>query len=379
MKLLNTFLLLLLFTNTLKAQIPKLGSDTLVDVAQWNIEWFGDTQNGPTNESLQYQNVKQVISQTDIDIWSLCEVSDNTVFANLITDLKNYSSTIATYSQTQKTALIWKSSMFELLLSRHVLTETTYDYAFASRPPLEVMIRRTDSLNHDTLIIYVVHLKAYATQSDYQRRKDAAGYLKAFMDANRKNYNSMVMGDWNDELYFSTYSGSSTSPFQTWVNDTLNYRFVSKQLSYEGKYSYKSGSFHSMIDHISINKKLDSFYVKNSASTMQSLETLVPGYLNNTSDHLPIMGRFNFNRYKKPNTSVIEKNNISELKVFPNPTVDYIMLPEDTKSEIVVITNSLGQIVLQVKGDFIDVSKLSSGIYYGTISSINAGFKFIKQ
>ena len=32
------------------SQVPKIGTDSTLDVATWNIEWFGDSLNGPSNE-----------------------------------------------------------------------------------------------------------------------------------------------------------------------------------------------------------------------------------------------------------------------------------------------------------------------------------------
>ena len=54
--------------------IPKIGNDTLLEVGAWNIEWFGDTGYGPTDETLQFNNVKAVIEKTDLDVLALEEM-----------------------------------------------------------------------------------------------------------------------------------------------------------------------------------------------------------------------------------------------------------------------------------------------------------------
>jgi len=41
-----------------------------LDVATWNIEWFGDNTNGPSNNELQFQNVKRIIEETQLDIYA---------------------------------------------------------------------------------------------------------------------------------------------------------------------------------------------------------------------------------------------------------------------------------------------------------------------
>ena len=77
----------LLLGTTIHAQVTKVGSDTLYDVACWNVEWFGDAAEGPTNEVAQYDNIKTVITNSEVDIWGLCEVSNPTTFYNLLNEL----------------------------------------------------------------------------------------------------------------------------------------------------------------------------------------------------------------------------------------------------------------------------------------------------
>jgi endonuclease/exonuclease/phosphatase family metal-dependent hydrolase len=108
------------------AQVPKVGSDTTLDIATWNIEWFGDSLNGPSNEVTQLKNVTEVISSMDMDIISLCEVSNAGYWQKLQNNLPGYGAVITTYTQTQKTALLYRKSMFKLLYSKSILL--AYDY-----------------------------------------------------------------------------------------------------------------------------------------------------------------------------------------------------------------------------------------------------------
>jgi len=52
-----------------KATISAKSAGDTLDVASWEIEFFGSTSNGPTNETLQLSNVRDVIAGTDVDIW----------------------------------------------------------------------------------------------------------------------------------------------------------------------------------------------------------------------------------------------------------------------------------------------------------------------
>jgi citrate lyase beta subunit len=119
--------------------VPKIGSDSTLDVATWNIEWFGDSINGPNNEVTQLKNVTEVITSMDMDIMALCEVSNPGYWQKLQNNLTEYGAVITTYTQTQKTALLYRKSMFKLLYSKSILL--AYDYEFASgRFPLEVAL-----------------------------------------------------------------------------------------------------------------------------------------------------------------------------------------------------------------------------------------------
>jgi hypothetical protein len=63
-----------------KATIPAKGADDNLDVASWDIEFFGRTSNGPTNETLQLSNVRDVIAGTDVNIWGVAEIVSTSTF-----------------------------------------------------------------------------------------------------------------------------------------------------------------------------------------------------------------------------------------------------------------------------------------------------------
>lgn len=148
------------FVYGLSAQtIPKMGTDTTVDVAGWNTEWLGDAQNGPSNEVTQMKNVVAVIKGMDLDLWGMCEVSSPAAWDTLRARLPGYDGVISTWSQTQKTALLYRKSMFRVLNAQHILA--VYEREFASgRLPLEVMLEVNSGLKKDTVYAIVIHLKA---------------------------------------------------------------------------------------------------------------------------------------------------------------------------------------------------------------------------
>lgn len=360
------------------AQVTKVGNDTLLDVAGWNVEWFGDLSNGPSDEALQFTNVKSVLKNTDIDVWGLAEVSDLTTFSTLLAELVVYDKVISVFSQTQKTALIWKKSKFDVVSYGNVLTEGTYDDDFAGRPPLEVALKSKDNNITDTLYFYVLHLKANTgnqTQkvTAYNRRKNAAGHLKTFLDANRKNKKVFVLGDWNDDLDESIlYSNGSylPSPFLGFLNDPANYFYTSLQLTNTGQQS--TASYSSMIDHQLISSYIkDSFYVANSAMVMKATANQITGYANTTSDHYPVLSRYNMKRYFKPIPPPTGENELTadmEVSTYPNPATQLVHLETSFPFTKVTLVNMLGEVVAETTLSDINVGALTNGLYFLHVS-----------
>ncbi|MES2778634.1 MAG: T9SS type A sorting domain-containing protein [Bacteroidota bacterium] len=363
------------------AQVTKVGNDTLLDVGNWNIEWFGDQSNGPSDEVLQYDNVKSLLKNTDVDVWGLAEVSDPTVFSTLLSDLAVYDAVISTFSQTQKTALIWKKGKFSIVGYGNILTESAYNYDFAGRPPLEVALKSKDNNITDTLYFYVLHLKANTgTQAEkvtsYNRRKNAAGHLKAYLDANRKNKKVFVLGDWNDDLDESiVYSNGDylPSPFLDFLNDSASYFYASYELTTTGKQS--TASYPNMIDHQLISTYLrDSFYVAHSANVLTQTAAQIVGYKNNTSDHYPVLSRYNMKRYFKPvppPTGMNELTDALKMIIYPNPAEQSIHVITSLPFTKLTLTNIIGEVVTETDKADITVNTIMNGIYFLTVSGEN--------
>src|SRR5262249_41796409 len=71
-----------LSSETQTVTVPAKGSATTLDVASWNLEFFGDPSNGPSDDALQLSNARDVIAGTDFDIWGLEEVVNATSFSS---------------------------------------------------------------------------------------------------------------------------------------------------------------------------------------------------------------------------------------------------------------------------------------------------------
>jgi endonuclease/exonuclease/phosphatase family metal-dependent hydrolase len=271
-------------------QVPKIGTDTTLDIGTWNIEWFGDSLNGPSNEVTQLKNVTEVIQGMNLDVLGLCEISNAGYWAKLQSNLPDYGAVLTNYSQTQKTGLLYRKSMFRLLYSKSILL--AFDYEFASgRFPLEVALETQWGSKKDTMYIWVMHLKANTGSTSekltsYNRRAKAAEELKNYLDP-KKRWKGVVLGDWNDDLDVSIVSGKA-SPFVDWRNDT-NYVFPSYRLSLAKQKS--TASYSEMIDHMCVTTSMKSNWLLNQSGVMVG-DAYVPSYRFNTSDHYPVWARF---------------------------------------------------------------------------------------
>ncbi len=289
-----------LFAGSLRAQtIPPEGTPSTLDVATWNIEWFGDPQNGPSDDQRQFDNVRAVIEQADIDLWALQEVADENDFNALLDALGGaYAGTLATNSVQQRIGFVYKTDIIRPRTIKHILESFASD--FASRPPLQMEADVT--LGDTTLVVtfIVVHMKAFSDTDSYNKRLAASGRLKNHIDFTSLNSAPViVLGDFNDELLNSITPGRP-SPYENFVQDTDDYFFPTLELDQAGKATFcgssSSCSSGSTIDHILITDELLPHYVTGSVDRYEALLTALSAYVFTTSDHLPVFARFDLGR-----------------------------------------------------------------------------------
>jgi endonuclease/exonuclease/phosphatase family metal-dependent hydrolase len=352
------------------SQVPKIGTDSTLDVATWNIEWFGDSLNGPSNEVTQLKNVTEVITSMDMDIMALCEVSNPGYWQKLKNNLTDYGAVITTYTQTQKTALLYRKSMFKLLYSKSILL--AYDYEFASgRFPLEVALETQWGGKKDTVYCWVIHLKANTGSSadkltSYNRRAKAAEELKKYLDP-KKRLKGWVLGDWNDDLDVSIVSAKA-SPFLAWRNDT-NYVFPSYRLTLAKQKS--TANYSEMIDHMLCLPAMKPNWLLNQSGVMVG-DSYIGSYRLNTSDHYPVWAKFTMD-FKAINILGTESLSMARPFVFWNGAKweiarDYPSAPL-SKEETKIYDLSGKQVFSGSIGDFIPQSE---GIYYLQIVRSNS-------
>ena len=283
------------------ATVPAQGSASTLDIGNWNIEWYGDAANGPSNESLQQSNVRDVIAGADLDIWGLAEVVTKSAFDTLVARLPGYAGLLANdpavvngpqyYSDfsnaEQKVALVYKTSIATVRSAQIILTQNDYD--FAGRPPMEVKLGVTLNGATEDLVVIVLHMKSGADGTSWQRRQNAGIALKNYLDATYPTQKVIVIGDWNDDVDTSILAGSPT-PFANFVSDNARYNFPAKVLSDAGGTSEVNYAG-SLIDQQLLTNELLADYVAGSVEVFRA-DQYIASYGTSTTDHYPVLSRY---------------------------------------------------------------------------------------
>lgn len=277
--------------------IPSRGTATRLEIASWNVEWFGASGNGPTDERLQLARVRDVVRGTDADIWGMAEIVDEGAWNLLVAGLPGYAGFLASdarvaggsasYSRgEQKVGILFKADVATVTGARIILANA--DSEFAGRPPLEVRLRVTSGGVTEDIVVVVLHMKAFADESSRLRRQAAAEELKAYLDAVRPVDKVAVIGDWNDDVDVSIVPGQTT-PYATFVSDASRYRFVTGSLSERGISS--TTGYRDLIDHHLATNELAALEVPGSAEVYR-VDAYIPDFARTTSDHFPVISHY---------------------------------------------------------------------------------------
>lgn len=266
-----------------------------VDVGSWNVEWFGAPDRGPADEALQLHNTATVLRALDLDLVGLVEIVSEQSFDALVAALPGYRGLLVTApavqggrasygTDEQKVALLLRDR-FRVTGARVVLAEESW--SFAGRPPMEVSLAFTERGRNRTLTVVVAHFKAMATEDGYTRRLRAAAALERWLSTEHPRDWVLVVGDFNDDLDRSTWSGHP-SPFAALLLDP-DYRFTTQALTETD--TSTTVNFRSTIDHHLATASLGRRFVEGSARVMRP-DAWVDQYAQTTSDHYPVTTRY---------------------------------------------------------------------------------------
>jgi hypothetical protein len=199
-----------------------------------------------------------------------------------------------------------------------------------------------------TINFIVIHGKSGSTASDYTRRLAGARELKDTLDAHFSTANIMIIGDYNDALHTTIYTGASVSSYTSIVADSTDsdhYKSITLPLGSARQTSMIN--FPNVIDNHIISNEVVPYYVLNSAQVRTDVTTQVPDYVtaHNTSDHYPVFSKYSLAGIISGVTNVPPGE--FGLKIFPNPfirVVNITALKPLTNVQLRLI-NMTGQVI----------------------------------
>ncbi len=369
--------------------------DKTFDVAAWNINWYGNTANGPTDEALQQANVKQVLDSLQSDLFFLEEVSNPTAFTNLVAKMKGYegvcSSAISAggvAEDAQRVCFIYKTDVVKNISTRPLLRGATNLPNYPSDParfwasgrlPFLMVADVTVDGVKQRLHVIGIHARANTggttatieeKELQYRQRKYDVEVLKDSLDAQFPKENIIIAGDFNDDVdeTVSQITSTKESSYKKYVDDTERWQVVTKALSDDGYRSYISQE--NVIDHILTSNELKINYLANSVGVGLPF-TFLKNYTSTTSDHIPVFARFQF--FAPPTAT--ESVSKWQGNIYPNPTLGEIELSidESLSKQVLAVTllNSQGNLIfagsdtLETLKPLINqaLSKKTAGIY----------------
>lgn len=287
----------------------------------WNIEWFGSTEFGPTNEPLQQQNIKTILQRLNADIYALEEVVDTLKLKEMVDQMPGYTYTISDFSSyaddlndpdypsAQKLAFVYKTSVVKNLQTYGVLrfggSAEAYNAWSSGRFPYLMKAEVKLGGVTDTVNFVVIHAKANTGSTaerieSWQRRKKGIDELKDSLDIYYPFSNLILLGDFNDDLD-STIAPNipgNISSYINLINDSVDYKLLTLPLSRAGQKS--TVSFDNVIDHQVASNEMGVAYIPGSAKILTYVSTMVSGYATTTTDHYPVQARYDMRFFKNP-------------------------------------------------------------------------------
>lgn len=271
--------------------------DGILEAVTWNLEWLGTGVGyaddfGPVDEILQRNNAVEIIDSLEADLYAFQEINDQAWLDSLTTYMKGYNGIIAEHiTYNQKTAFVYNTQTIEVV-SMGAIEASQDEDAWAGRLPFYFHFNYKYPQQDITLPVYaiVIHGKCCSDAESYQRRMRAAESLYDYLTRNKPNANIILLGDYNDDVDESIYQGAE-SPYAPYVNDDQNFVVITRSLSLDGQSS--TVSYDDMIDHITISDELVPYYIQGSVKAFTRVSSFIEDYATTTTDHYPIIAKFN--------------------------------------------------------------------------------------
>lgn len=257
--------------------VPRFGSPQTFEIATWNIENY--PKSGQTKE-----NVSSLLKQLDLDLIAVEEISDEAALRELTATLPGFDCLLSpdkgNPDMPQNVGFIYRKANMEVVESQPLFVKENFAFP---RAPLMVRFKMKD--DSSDVVAIAVHLKAFGDDKSQTRREIANRQLEEFVSEYRKTNDKariVVMGDFNERVD----AEDSRDVFNPWLLKSESYQMLTEGPALRGDYSFISSNRRSLIDHIIAS---NNFHLEE--PQIPKLQTVVPRYESNVSDHLPVMTR----------------------------------------------------------------------------------------
>ena len=265
------------------------GTDSTFEALTWNIEWF------PKNGQTTVNYVSQIIEALDVDLLALQEISDTTVFKQMVNNLDGYDYYFKS-GWYAGLAYVYKPDVIQIDQIYEIYTTQPYWSPFPRSP----MVMEFTFQNENYVIINN-HYKCCGDGildlddpgDEETRRYIAQNLLTDYINNHFADDNVFLVGDLNDNLT----DIPQNNVFQLTLNDTDNYLFADYGIAAGSSSDWSYPTWPSHLDHILITYELfDEHNNPNTVVQTIKVDQFLPGGWNeydvNISDHRPVAIKF---------------------------------------------------------------------------------------
>lgn len=387
-----------------------------MDIATWNMEFFGTTISGfgPSDITLQASNASIVLGALNADIIAVQEVSSDSLLQVIVDGLPGYQLVCSdVWSRSwqapnpsnpfppQKLCFIYNTATVNLISERAVFDEFYTQARLGLIPDLDgypttsgassfwssgrlpyQMIADVTILGTTTRVNVInIHGKSGSSSNDLARKTFDNTVLKDTLDAQYASDQIILLGDYNDDVFTSIGGGPST--YAVILDDSASYDAVTASLSLNETPTFIGGGG-STIDHLTISNELFEDVIEGSENIYFPFND-ISNYEGTTSDHLPVIARFDI--IPPIETAITEDQTVffgytpeasAALEVTPTggaapysfawstgeTTSSITVAPQDTTHFSVVVTDANGeQAIDSIRVNVVDVTCRSWGRY----------------
>ncbi|MEM7307984.1 MAG: endonuclease/exonuclease/phosphatase family protein [Planctomycetota bacterium] len=250
----------------------------------WNIEWF------PKSGGTTVAAVGEAIEALDVDLLALQEITDLTLFQQMIDGIPGYT---AFYESDWFAGLayVYNSETVEIVDIYEIYKTEPYWSAFPRSP---VVMELT--FNGASLVVINNHFKCCGDGildlsdpgDEETRRYTASNLLKEFIDDTFPDERVIVLGDLNDSLT----DGAAHNVFQSFLDDPGNYGFADWDIAWGSSSDWSYPTWPSHLDHLLMTNELFEGVAGADDVQVLLIDDYLPGgwseYDATMSDHRPV-------------------------------------------------------------------------------------------